>query len=680
MSRYRDPSPGARRLADPMRSSTGTVFSSGFDPYYPPPRHSVSNFAAPRRYPPPLEAQPISTRTYKDQGGAATKSRTEYAIKPRRNTLDQDAAPPPRPLSIAAPQPAPRARPVVTSAVDRPRSPVKPTYSRDDADRFVMPASKPHRHHKRIFSADAEDVNRLGVNHRTDKDRLERGGYRSSGAGGHRGYPVQAPLVRYQGPTDYDDYSYTGPREQFDRDYAAARPRPRNDSYTRSDRPMSMANLDEFLPPAQPRRDPGPPPVSRGYEKVPRVDELRPNGRAGSDYSRSSDSRTSDTSRPADIPQRRLSKRGPVSLHQDRDEGYASYREGYDEPRDKQHRKDRYDDDRKLPSERHYDTKDRDDRRHHKSHDDQRDNRSGLSGGIAAAGLAAVGTAAAGLASNLTKDSRKKDYDPEEEAARRERKERRRREAADREYDGPSDDRERRAEKAKDRDIDRREEAPREKRRDRDGKDRSESSDDYDREHGHHRRRHRDRKGRAEEPEASVDLLKAPAVSRDTSRTRERDPEAYDSEVRREERHRRRRDRVLSDEEGYGETAAGTDDERPRDIPLVEPTSKQPEAAPKGILKPPREKFPEDPNAVREGVAPLKDAGKKGVPPGARWTKISRNLVNPAALEDAHERFEERPDYVIVLRVLSKEEIQKLAVKTQEIRGELYSIDFDDYD
>jgi hypothetical protein len=43
--------------------------------------------------------------------------------------------------------------------------------------------------------------------------------------------------------------------------------------------------------------------------------------------------------------------------------------------------------------------------------------------------------------------------------------------------------------------------------------------------------------------------------------------------------------------------------------------------------------------------------------------------VNPAALEAGQERFEERPEYVIVLRVLSKEEIQAYAVKTQEIRG-----------
>lgn len=43
--------------------------------------------------------------------------------------------------------------------------------------------------------------------------------------------------------------------------------------------------------------------------------------------------------------------------------------------------------------------------------------------------------------------------------------------------------------------------------------------------------------------------------------------------------------------------------------------------------------------------------------------------MNPEALEAAHERFEERLDCVIVLRVLTKEEIQKLADRTREIRG-----------
>ena len=111
-------------------------------------------------------------------------------------------------------------------------------------------------------------------------------------------------------------------------------------------------------------------------------------------------------------------------------------------------------------------------------------------------------------------------------------------------------------------------------------------------------------------------------------------------------------------------------DDRPRKVQLVDPAEKREEYKPKGILKPPRAvPFPEDPNPTREGVAPLKDAHKDGIPPNARWTKISRALVNPEALEKAHERFEERDDYVIVLRVVSREEIQKLAEKTKELRG-----------
>lgn len=91
----------------------------------------------------------------------------------------------------------------------------------------------------------------------------------------------------------------------------------------------------------------------------------------------------------------------------------------------------------------------------------------------------------------------------------------------------------------------------------------------------------------------------------------------------------------------------------------------------KGILRKPTAKFPEDPEPIREGVAPHKDAVKgKDIPIGARWTRIDRKLVNPEALERAKERFEERMDCVIVLRVLTKEEIQKLADKTKQIREE----------
>ena len=109
----------------------------------------------------------------------------------------------------------------------------------------------------------------------------------------------------------------------------------------------------------------------------------------------------------------------------------------------------------------------------------------------------------------------------------------------------------------------------------------------------------------------------------------------------------------------------------PRIVPVATSTekftvSKEPL---KTILRPPRVAFPKDLAPLREGVACLKDADKKGIPLNARWTKIARKLVNPEALDMGGERYEERMDYVIVLRVLTKKEVEQYAIKTQEIRA-----------
>lgn len=90
----------------------------------------------------------------------------------------------------------------------------------------------------------------------------------------------------------------------------------------------------------------------------------------------------------------------------------------------------------------------------------------------------------------------------------------------------------------------------------------------------------------------------------------------------------------------------------------------------KPVLRAPRERFPEDRYFVRPGVARV-DQARVGtaIPEGARWTKIDRGLVCPEALEAGRERFEERKDYLIVLRVLTREEIQQYANLTQEIKA-----------
>lgn len=108
-----------------------------------------------------------------------------------------------------------------------------------------------------------------------------------------------------------------------------------------------------------------------------------------------------------------------------------------------------------------------------------------------------------------------------------------------------------------------------------------------------------------------------------------------------------------------------------KQVRLVSPPRDKDTGKPlKGILKQPKVSFPEEANPVREGVAPHKEDKKlKEVPPGARWTKINRRIVNPEALEVGRERFEVRDDFVIVLRVLNKEEIQAYAAATQVLRG-----------
>lgn len=110
-----------------------------------------------------------------------------------------------------------------------------------------------------------------------------------------------------------------------------------------------------------------------------------------------------------------------------------------------------------------------------------------------------------------------------------------------------------------------------------------------------------------------------------------------------------------------------------KQVRVVSPPRDKDEKKPiKGILKQPKPQFPEEPNPVREGVAPHKDDKTKGnVPPGARWTKINRKLVNPEALTIGKERFEVRDDFVIVLRVLSKEEIEAYTAATAQLRSGL---------
>lgn len=126
-------------------------------------------------------------------------------------------------------------------------------------------------------------------------------------------------------------------------------------------------------------------------------------------------------------------------------------------------------------------------------------------------------------------------------------------------------------------------------------------------------------------------------------------------------------------ESNEGETTSelSRSDEQEEDHKPAPPSPLKPDSHLKSILKPPRASFPEDAIPIREGTAPRDDTKMRpGVPHDANWTKIDRRLVSPEALDTGDEPYEVRPDYVIVLRVLSKEEIQMYAAKTEEIRAE----------
>ncbi|KAL8812866.1 MAG: hypothetical protein Q9223_007183 [Gallowayella weberi] len=794
MDRYGRPlsPPGGRRVTQPGRSSTGTlIYPSPFDNFYGPTRSSreFSAAAGPRTSADRV-LPPRAVPRYRPESPPSRQSRDDYIVRPRRLTLDPDAAETRRPLSTIGPSSPNRAsRPVITTS-DRPSSPLsKP--SRNNEPYFLQPASSTRREHRRNYTVDTTDSSRA----RDDRDRRDRGGYRSSGIStGRSGYTLNQPLIRPSDDRDRGGYEYTDRREPMYRD-TESRPRPRRDSYTGGarERPLSMSGLEEYLPRIErPARDAGPPPSTRGFDALGRSGSLRQGPR---DYDASSDfSRDDYERRKAHIPR--------VALHQGAGDAYAPSRDDessiYEEPRDLRPRKTVFEDevmgnkprepytapqeparrakpvvDTGMPDLRSKDRYGEDyvsngedrSRRHH-DRDAPRD-----------------------VPRDVPRDAREDD------------RERRRREDAVRDVRMDAPPRDRRDEVPKERRDDpyreRRDEAPREKSHHSDhGLDngiipgvataaatalaaeaarshhrRKDSRDDRDIRHDTFRESERDRPAAVRDPPESTST--ASAVSRDESEAerrerRRRRRERRDREEREarelEERERRRiadeqalpkeppgreaivrepevregvparegypreptvreperrrefedmvpaRDNAIREQPSYerrsndGRTAAteppklqprghhhhrshsrdydsysdsdsslsDASSRRPRNVRVVTPTEERAPSqppAPKSILRQPREKFPEDPAPVREGVAPLKDAGKKGIPPNARWTKIDRKLVNPEALEAGNERYEERVDHVIVLRVLTKEEIQQYAAKTQELRA-----------
>lgn len=256
-----------------------------------------------------LEALPISTTTYRD-ANRPTKMKTAYAIRPRSHTAsDSGRRQPSLGLEIPSSSSANRQRPVVMSAYDRSTSPLPPrtTYSRDEPERYVSPATS-GRSHKRIHSSDYTSDSGYGGLAEQNKPHDHRYRiYRPAGVSRYHAYgdPRQWDDSRY-----YDAYSYTNARETFEKESAA-----RSSQRTRSrvGRPTSMVVADGALSRPLYEKEPARLPSSqRGLIRYPNEERLHAtSGRAFTDNG------------PHRDPKRHSHQRHP-GLHHDRDDGYLS--------------------------------------------------------------------------------------------------------------------------------------------------------------------------------------------------------------------------------------------------------------------------------------------------------------------------------------------------------------------
>jgi hypothetical protein len=672
---YRPASPGSRRLVNPLRSSTGTLDPHDYeDPYYAPTRSSRDSLSGPRTSADRLLAPRTTTRTYRVEPPPPGRPQDDYTVSQRRSTLEPLSAATRRPLSVVLPT-SNRYRPVISSAVEKPSSPY---YSRprEEEPHYLLPASSSRRDHVRTYSADNTNI---GQYLSDGRDRRERAGYRSSGVSGRgQEYHLNLPLVRK--PKDEDDlgYEYTDRKEQMYRDTAPV-PRSRRVSDAgRRERPHSIIGLEGY-PTRTLARDAGPPVTTRGFDRLDRSGSLRHEYRIPKDgeaIPRDSGNNSNDER----LKRHRSGRSGghTVAVHQDRDEDY-SRREDRKEPREKRghehHRhssidseadgrglgirvpfeedRRREDGGRSTRPEEHGSRKEHDDGqgrdRHHEDRDGRnreeprkdrhRDSKLGEDLALGAAGVAAAGIVAEGIKERHRRD---KSSDPNVSLPDRTRDRGDTSLAVIPDPSDASDDN-------------------RERRRRRQAEKEGQDGRDY---------KGNDRRERVDEYARPVEDPRQGSGSYEQTSRYAPQPGSETEDPRKSHSHHHHR---TQDEDSYSESEGDRNNAHRRKssrVRVVSPSKdERPEIKPKGILRPPREKFPEDPAPVREGVAPLKEAGKKGIPPNARWTKIDRRLVNPEALELGNERYEERIDYVIVLRVLTKEEIEAYAAKTQEIRG-----------
>lgn len=766
-------SPPRNRYAPPGRTSASSVFPTSSHDTYPPPTRSSREYPSGSRISAERVDAPriLPLRTRSPPRRVADD---DYAVRTRPRGASVEAPRIRRPASMVVPAPPARSsRPIITSAIERPPSPVTATRrDRRDDDYELLPASSStRRHHQRHASLGTTDSGRLIP---ADREPREKTYLKSSS---------NRPSVRERQDENDRNYGfeYTEAAREPRYQDSSYRQRSRRDSYN-SGRPTSLVIPEGYIP--RSNREPGPPVSTRGFENIGRSESLRQNYRAKTDdrapraYGR--DDR--------EVTYHQKSSRPEVALHQPSNDGYAPYTEEESrrrlrkpgpeeeklEPRPKSHkpapedetldlraksrqvrpeddtqelrkprkilreeerleprtrdlrddeleqsrpkprkatldeerlelrtrdpRDDELEQNRPKPRKptmeeerlesRIRDARDEDNRRdcddrprkhhhrhHHRDHDhrrdyDDRDDRNlrarddprekldrtedrgpsnGLLTGVGAA-AAATGLAAEGIRRHRNKESR----DEEGPSARQPQDHLRGPERDHVETSSVSsglsgDTRENKEERRRLRRLEKEEE---------------------DRLYEEARAEERRAKENAELFVGPVEPVLREQASYER-RPDDRTPRHHRSYTPRRH-HSRSRDEDSYTESSFSSSSDSSEDERIERQPrVVSPSNEEkvvPPPPPKGILRKPREKFPEHPDTVREGVAPHREMPKKDVPPNARWTKINRKLVNPEALDQDGIRFTEFVDHVIVLKAMDLEEIEKYTRKTAEIR------------
>ena len=662
-----------RRYAHAARNSTGRL-DADYESYYQPRGSRESIIVGPR-----TSAERIVPRGEGRLVPLSRSSRDDYYVPSRYAEPVQGDRRPPNIITQGAPPT--RYKPVISSAVDLPSNVYGRLRPRDDESYYIQPASSSG--HSRHVSVGSGEMPRYASDVDRDRERA-RPAYKSSGL---RRMEYLSPTLPVRDPRDRRErgnggYEHTAPREEAYYDTAPkARTRRVSDLGSR-DRPTGLSGGADDN-----RRQQGPPVTTRGLAKIEDDGLVRREYR----YPRDEPSSTASPRESREERDRLRPSRGLVAVHQD--EGYSSNVDDHSRDKSHQHKprdsvdRDRYADvERRVdeqPVKKYHQTEPEDRRtrhhradsedRHHKpqrysredseeirtprddedkerrrrgdeprkdKHDERR-----LVEGLA---IGAVGVGAAGVIAESLKPKHEKDGSDLDSEAKKERPRRRRhREEADGERGVAVGG----------------EEAGKEDRRERRRRNRREREEGDDRE----RRERGELIGppgsREEDPrDRSSRIVPVAGLREATNDGKDGRPDEGEERTlrRRRRRHRQRTsssDTDSSDDEGDDQTR----------VRVVSP-ARDSDIKPKSILRLPTQKFPEDLAPIREGVAPLKDAGKKGIPVNARWTKIDRRLVNPEALELGNERYESRPENVIVLRVLTKEEIEKYATITQELR------------